>query len=74
MKKYILEERGSMAVYVSIVLLSFLIILSGIYASSISVRKSQLKTALRIKQSYEVYNQNVENIYQRQLQKVNAAK
>ncbi len=74
MKKYILEERGSIAVYVSIVLLSFLIILSGIYASSISVRKSQLKTALRIKQSYEVYNQNVENIYQRQLQKVNAAK
>lgn len=72
MKKKVLEEVGSMAVYVSIVLLGFLIILSGIYASSISVRKGQLKTVLKIKESYELNNQKIETIYQNQLQKVNS--
>ena len=70
MKKNRLEEKGSMAVYVSIVLLAFFIILSGIFVSSISVRKNQLKTVLMIKQSYELYNENVEEIYQKQLAKV----
>lgn len=73
MKRNIKEEKGSIAVYVSIVLLAFLIILSGIFASSMSVKKSQLKTVLMIKQSYELYNKNVEDIYQKQLQKVNSA-
>lgn len=70
MKKNIKEEKGSMAVYVTIVLFAFLIILSGIYASSMSVRKSQLRTVLKIKQSYELNNDNVEKIYQQQLQKI----
>lgn len=73
MKKYLLSEKGSMAVYVSIVLLSFLIILTGIYASSMSVRKGQLKTVLGIKQSYEKDNENIEEIYQKQLKKLNVA-
>lgn len=72
MKKKILEEVGSMAVYVSIVLLGFLIMLSGIYASSMSVRKGQLTTILKIKESYEVNNPKVETIYQKQLQKLNS--
>ena len=70
MKKKILEEKGSMAVYVSIVLLSFLIILTGIFMTSISVRKGQLKTVLSMKQSYEGNNNNIEEIYQKQLAKV----
>lgn len=70
MKKKILEEKGSIAVYVSIVLFSFLIILTGIYMSSISVRKGQLKTAVKIKQSYEMYNNKIEEIYQKQLKKL----
>ncbi len=73
MKRNIKEEKGSMAVYVSIVLLAFLIILSGIFVSSMTVRKSQLKTVLMIKQSYELYNENVEEIYQKQLAKATPA-
>ena len=69
MKKKMLEERGSIAVYVSVVLLSFLIILTGIYVSSISVRKWQLKTVIGIKKSYEKDNEKVEEIYQKQLSK-----
>lgn len=70
MKKKILEEKGSMAVYVSIVLLSFLIILTGIFMTSISVRKGQLKTVLSMKQSYEGNNNKIEEIYQKQLAKI----
>lgn len=73
MKKKILEEKGSMAVYVSIVLLSFLIILTGISMMSISVRKGQLKTVLSIKQSYEANNDKIEEIYQKQLAKATTA-
>lgn len=70
MKKDIREEKGSMAVYVSIVLLAFVMILTGIYASLAGVRKAQLTTVLRIKQSYELDNQKVEEIYQQQLKKM----
>ena len=52
MKKY-KEEKGSMAVYVIVTLLSFCLILSGIYISTSSVRKAQIKTELRIKEVYE---------------------
>lgn len=69
MTKKIKEEKASMAVYVAIVLVSFLIMLTGIYASSISVRKGQLKTILKIKTSYELNNDKIEEIYQRQLSK-----
>lgn len=68
--KKILEEKGSMAVYVSVVLLGFLIILSSIYALSTSVRKGQLKTVLKIKEAYQSDNKNLGNIYQTQLGKL----
>lgn len=71
MKQKLNEERASMAVYVTIVLLSFLIILTGIYMVSASVRKDQLKTIIKIKQSYELDNPYVETIYQNQLSKQN---
>ena len=47
------KNNGSIAVYVGIVLFSFLIILGGIYASSLSIRETQLMTTLKIKQAYE---------------------
>lgn len=70
MKKKFKEERASMAVYVTVVLIGFLLILSGIYFSSISVRKSQLTTVTIIKQSYEKNMDDIETIYQTQLAKL----
>ena len=69
--KKIKEERASMAVYVAIVLITFLLLLTGIYFSSVSVRKSQLVTIMKIKESYESNINQVEQIYQRQLEKMN---
>ena len=73
-KRKLIEENGSMAVYTMITLLSFLIMLTGIYLSSVSVRKIQLKTVMKIKQSYELYNANAEDVYQIQLKKLNKQK
>ena len=47
------EEKGSMAVYVIVTLVSFCLILTGIYISTSSVRKAQIKTDIKIKEVYE---------------------
>ena len=52
MKKY-KEEKGSMGVYVIVSLLSFCLILSGVYFTTSSVRKNQIKTEIKIKEVYE---------------------
>lgn len=65
--KKIKEENGSISVYVFIVLFSFLIVLTSFYVSASTARKSELATVLRIKQSYEQDNENVEEVYQRRL-------
>ena len=70
MKNKLKEEKGSMAVYVTMALLSFLILLVGIYSSGISVRKSQLTSSIKIKEAYEQYNNNIEQIYERQLKRL----
>jgi len=62
--KKIKEEKASVSVYVFIVLFTYLIILSSIYFTLISIHKAQLKTILKIKQSYELDNGNIEQIYQ----------
>lgn len=69
-KKKFKEEKASMAVYVSVVLISFLFILSTLYFSSTSVRKIQLKTIMSIKESYEQDTKDIEKIYQNQLKKL----
>ena len=51
--KSIKEEKGSMAVYVIVTLVSFCLILTGIYISTASVRKAQIKTDIKIKEVYE---------------------
>ena len=63
--KKVKEEKGSISVYVLIVLTSF-------YISASTVRKSELATVLRIKQSYEQDNENIEEVYQRRLNLIKA--
>ena len=65
--KKVKEEKGSISVYVFIVLFSFLIVLTSFYISASTVRKSELATVLRIKQSYEQDNENIEEVYKRRL-------
>lgn len=69
MKKKFIEEKGSMAVYVTVVLLAFMIILSAIYASAMATRKEELGTIVKIKESYEADSGDIEKIYQNQLKK-----
>lgn len=57
------EQKGSMAVYVSIVLLSMLFILLALFMTSNSTLKVQLETTVGIKQSYESDNDNASQIY-----------
>lgn len=49
-------EKGSVAVYAIATVFCFLFILSGIFTSSASIRKNQLKTLIKIK---EVYAQQI---------------
>lgn len=72
MKRKLIEEKASVSVYVFIVLFSFLIMLTSIYFSATSVRRTQLATMIKVKQSYEMDNENIEKIYQTQLEKVQA--
>ncbi len=53
MKKILKNEKGSMTVYVSVSILAFILILSGIFITSVSIRKNQLKTTVKIKEVYE---------------------
>lgn len=57
------DERGSMAVYVLIVLLSMLAMLMAVYLTSNAMRKSQLKTVIGIKEAYEADNNKAAEIY-----------
>ena len=57
------SERGSMAVYVSIVLLTMLLVLMAIFLTSNSTRKMQLVSAMNVKSSYEADNDRAADIY-----------
>ena len=57
------EEKGSMAVYTLVVLLSMLLILTALFLTSSSVRKSQIETVIKIKQTYEADNSKAAEIY-----------
>lgn len=52
MKNYLKREKGSMAVYTIASILSFIIILTGIFFTAASVRKNQLRTLMKIKEVY----------------------
>ena len=57
------QEKGSMAVYVSIVLLSMLFILMALFITSNAVMRSQIETTVGIKESYEADNSRAAEIY-----------
>lgn len=58
------KENGSMTVYVSIVLLSMLIMLSAIFLISTSERKQQLLVVMKVKETYEADNSKAAEIYE----------
>lgn len=63
MKLRFREENGSMAVYVSVVLLTMLIILTAVFFISNAVRRSEIQTVMQLKQSYEADNSRAAEIY-----------
>ena len=58
------NNKGSMAVYVSIVLITMLFILLAIFLISNAIRKSQLSTDVKVKESYEKDNNRADEIYE----------
>lgn len=60
---HIKSEKGSMAVYVSVVMLTMLLVLIAIFITSNATRKSQLLSAIKVKESYELDNDKVADIY-----------
>lgn len=57
------NEKGSMAAYVAIVLLTMLLILTSVYFISNSSVKNQLITAMKVKETYEADNAKAADIY-----------
>ena len=58
------SSRGSMAAYVTIVVLCMLLILTALFFTSNAVRKNQLITAMQVKETYEADNDKAAEIYQ----------
>ena len=57
------EQKGSMAVYVTVVLVGMLFILMAVFFISNSVRRTQLQTNLKVKEAYEADNAKADQIY-----------
>ena len=60
---YTKNEKGSMAVYVSVVMLTMLLVLMAIFFTSNAVRKSQIESSLKVKESYEKDYERADEIY-----------
>lgn len=71
MKNDVNSEKGSMAVYAIVTILSFIIILTGVYTATAAVRRNQLRTMAKIKEVYkensdkkrEIYDEVAKNFY-----------
>ena len=66
MKNLLKSNKGSMAVYVTATILCFIIILTGIFFTTASIRKNQLRTLPKIKEAYEQDLDNIQEIYEEQ--------
>ena len=64
------RENGSIAVYISVVILSMLFILLAVFLTSNSKVKSQIETTVTVKQSYEADNGKAGEIYSSLLAKL----
>ena len=62
--KKIKSSKGSIAVYVSIVIISMLLILLALFFTSNAVRRNQLTTAMKVKETYEADNGRAAEIYE----------
>ena len=63
-KNKIKSEKGSMTAYVTIVLLSMVIILVSLFLITNSERREQLSTIMRVKETYEADNNRAVEIYE----------
>ena len=62
--KRVRSSKGSIAVYVSIVIISMLLILLALFFTSNAVRRNQLTTAMKVKETYEADNGRAAEIYE----------
>ena len=62
MKTKVKSEKGIMARYVTVTLVTFIIILLAIFSGAVAVRKNQIKTLIKIKEVYEKDNDRKEEI------------
>ena len=62
MKTKVKSEKGIMAIYVTVTLVTFIIILLAIFSGAVAVRKNQIKTLIKIKEVYEKDNDRKEEI------------
>ena len=69
MKNYYKNEKGSMAIYAIVTVLTFLLVSSAILYSAVGVRKRQLQTMPKIKEVYEKYLSSKYEIYAAEVEK-----
>ena len=63
MKNWYKNQKGSMTAYAVITIFCFIFILTGLFLSSTSIRKGQLRTIMEIVKVYKRDTQRVEEIY-----------
>lgn len=66
MKNKLKSEKGVMTAYVTVVAVTFVIILSAIFSIAVSNRKNQISTLIKIKEVYEQGNDSAEQLYEQQ--------
>ena len=68
-KSKIRDSKGAMTIYVSLVVLTMAVVLLSIYFITSTVRRNQIITVMKIKQTYEADNHNAGQIYRALAQK-----
>lgn len=69
MKNWIKNEKGSMTVYAIVTVMTFVIVLMGLFFTTSAIRKNQLKTIPKIKEVYEKELEHKQEIYEARKQK-----
>lgn len=62
--KKLKNEKGVMTIYVAVSVLTFVIILTAVFSISVAIRKQQIKTIIKIKESYEQDLDNKQTVYE----------
>ena len=63
MKNKLKSEKGVMAAYVAIAVVTFTIIITALFSMAVTTRKNQIKTLIKVKEVYEQDNNKKEQIY-----------